>query len=81
MRIARPRPRPRRGAALILRPAVAVAVSLAFVAAGEDGRARVTFRLPEDPDRYRFLDVSVEPADGNPGHSGRSVLRGALRET
>jgi anti-sigma-K factor RskA len=47
---------------------------------GEDGRARVTFRLSEDPGRYRFLDVSVEPPDGDPGHSGRSVLRGALSD-
>jgi anti-sigma-K factor RskA len=42
---------------------------------GADGRATVTFRLPDDPDRYRFLDVSVEEPDGDPKHSGRSVLR------
>ena len=27
----------------------------------------------------RILDVSVESADGNPAHSGDSVLRGRLR--
>jgi anti-sigma factor RsiW len=27
--------------------------------------------------RYRAIDVSLEPADGDPAHSGRSVLRGA----
>jgi anti-sigma factor RsiW len=26
--------------------------------------------------RYRSIDVSLEPADGDPAHSGRSVLRG-----
>jgi hypothetical protein len=26
--------------------------------------------------RYRAIDVSLEPADGDPSHSGRSVLRG-----
>ena len=25
---------------------------------------------------FRFVDVSVESADGDPGHSGVSVLRG-----
>ncbi|MBA3304638.1 MAG: anti-sigma factor [Thermoleophilaceae bacterium] len=31
--------------------------------------------LPPGFDAYRFLDVSREPADGNPNHSGDSVLR------
>lgn len=31
--------------------------------------------LPRSAERYRFLDVSREPADGNPNHSGESVLR------
>ena len=31
--------------------------------------------LPPDADRYRSLDVSREPADGNRNHSGASVLR------
>lgn len=26
---------------------------------------------------FRFIDVSVEPEDGDPAHSGRSVLRAA----
>ena len=28
---------------------------------------------------YRIIDVSQEPADGDPSHSGVSVVRGALR--
>jgi hypothetical protein len=43
-----------------------------------DGGA--TFAIPNgvDPGTYRVVDVSIEPADGNPAHSGRSVLRGTL---
>ncbi len=35
----------------------------------------VTATLPQDADRYRSLDVSLEPADANRNHSGQSVLR------
>jgi hypothetical protein len=42
---------------------------------GPSGRAQA--RVPEDA-RQRFLDVSLEPADGNPNHSGQSVLRAPL---
>jgi Anti-sigma-K factor rskA len=56
-----------------------------------DARAVATFRssaatvkaeLPKSTAGYRYLDVSLEPSDGNPNHSGQSVLRvplGALR--
>jgi anti-sigma factor RsiW len=34
--------------------------------------------LPADvAARYRAIDVTLEPADGDPSHSGRSVLRGS----
>jgi len=46
--------------------------------AGASGRLRV--QLPADARRYRFLDVSLEPADANPNHSGDSVLRAPLRD-
>ena len=39
------------------------------------GTFRVSARLPEGYRRYRFIDVSREPADGNRNHSGQSVLR------
>ena len=35
----------------------------------------VRLRLPPDADQRAFLDVSAEPDDGNPNHSGGSVLR------
>ena len=31
-----------------------------------------------DPAQFPIVDVSVEPVDGNPTHSGDSVLRGQL---
>ena len=31
-----------------------------------------------DPRAFPVVDVSVEPVDGDPTHSGQSVLRGAL---
>jgi hypothetical protein len=34
--------------------------------------------LPSDYRRYRFVDISREPADGNRNHSGQSVLRAPL---
>jgi hypothetical protein len=40
------------------------------------GRATRDVRVPVDLSRYRFIDVSVEPDDGDPSHSSRSVLRG-----
>jgi anti-sigma-K factor RskA len=38
------------------------------------------YALPEnvDPTRFPIVDVSVEPADGQPAHSGKSILRGKL---
>jgi anti-sigma-K factor RskA len=40
----------------------------------------VDFELPDGLDLGRFpiVDVSVEPLDGNPTHSGVSVARGVL---
>jgi hypothetical protein len=44
------------------------------------GRSRsgtivVKKKLPANYKRYRYIDISREPADGNPNHSGMSVLR------
>jgi anti-sigma-K factor RskA len=43
-----------------------------------DGHGR--FAVPEgiDPHRYPVVDVSREPPDGNPAHSGDSLVRGRL---
>jgi hypothetical protein len=39
------------------------------------GAFTLTVTLPTGAGRYRFIDVSREPLDGNPNHSGASVLR------
>jgi len=49
------------------------------VASFRSGSATVTAKLPASAAGYRYLDVSQEPADGNPNHSGQSVLRVPLR--
>ena len=45
-----------------------------------DAASTTIFDVPDgfDPDDYFVVDISVEPADGNPAHSGRSILRGPL---
>jgi hypothetical protein len=47
---------------------------------GEAGAATGTFRVPPGLDltTYRLVDVSDEPLDGDPAHSGVSLLRGTL---
>lgn len=40
-----------------------------------DGDASIAIDRPRTLERYRFVDVSREPDDGNPNHSGASVLR------
>ncbi len=57
---------------------VAAIVSLGLVDQADPG----TFDVPEgyDPDTFYVVDISVEPRDGVPEHSGRSILRGALTE-
>ncbi len=39
------------------------------------------FTIPADVDlsAYSLVDISAEPGDGNPGHSGDSIVRGELR--
>jgi anti-sigma-K factor RskA len=54
-------------------------VSLGSFRVGPSGSATVTLPTPVAPGRYRFVDVSRERLDGNPGHSGSSVLRGPTR--
>ena len=43
-----------------------------------EGGGRLPVRLPARAARYRFLDVSLEPADSNRNHSGQSVMRTRL---
>ena len=51
---------------------VADAVGLARVVRGSFA---LRVRLPVRPSRYRYLDISREPFDGNANHSGVSVMR------
>ena len=54
------------------------AVSLGSFRVPASGSGVIRARLPVDPARYRYLDVSREPADGDPAHSAVSVLRGPV---
>jgi anti-sigma-K factor RskA len=51
-------------------------VSLGSFRVPESGEAEIQVPVPVEPDRFAFVDVSVEDVDGDPGHSGDSVLRG-----
>jgi len=50
-------------------------VALGSFRVGADGRARVDLPVTADPRRFPVLDISREPGDGDPAHSGHSVLR------
>jgi len=43
-----------------------------------DDPSALTVPANYDPDIYYVVDISIEPHDGDPTHSGRSILRGAL---
>jgi anti-sigma-K factor RskA len=53
-------------------------VSLGSFTVPASGEVDVTVPVPGDPGAFKALDVSVEPADGDPAHSARSVLRAPL---
>jgi anti-sigma-K factor RskA len=50
-------------------------VSLGTFRVGADGRAHARMAMPVDARAFPVVDISVERADGDPTHSGRSVLR------
>jgi Anti-sigma-K factor rskA len=51
-------------------------ISVGLLASGEDGEFEVPMGLIEEG--YRIVDISVEPDDGDPTHSGVSLARGEL---
>jgi anti-sigma-K factor RskA len=51
------------------------AVALGSFRVPSSGATEVTVPLPVSLTDFRYIDVSVEPEDGDPAHSGRSVLR------
>lgn len=53
-------------------------VSMGTFRVGRDGRVDVHMPVAVDVSRYALVDVSLEPDDGNPGHSDTSVLRAKL---
>lgn len=57
---------------------VADLVSLGVVDPDDPGS--LTVPSGYDPDIYFVVDISVEPRDGDPTHSGRSILRGPLND-
>lgn len=54
-------------------------VALGSFRVGPDGSSEIEVPVPVDPDRYRYYDISIQPENGSPQHSGRSVLRGLTR--
>ncbi|MGK2956288.1 MAG: anti-sigma factor [Solirubrobacterales bacterium] len=42
-----------------------------------DGDSEIEVPLPVNPGDYEYFDVSIQPDNGDPDHSGRSVLRGS----
>jgi anti-sigma-K factor RskA len=51
-------------------------VGLGSFQVGDDGATTLKLPLPVDPGAFDYFDLSLEPGDGDPGHSGVSVLRG-----
>ena len=51
-------------------------VSLGAFRVPASGRAEIDVPLPVPVTDFRYIDVSREPDDGDPAHSGDSVLRG-----
>ncbi|GAA1960714.1 anti-sigma factor [Microbacterium deminutum] len=53
----------------------------ALISLGVLAGDRGSFPIPAGVNlqEYRLVDISAEPVDGNPAHSGDSIVRGALR--
>lgn len=51
-------------------------IALGSFRVGEDGHAGIDLPIPVSPQRYRYFDVSLQEDNGDPAHSGVSVLRG-----
>ncbi|MBC2932785.1 anti-sigma factor [Nocardioides sp. zg-1228] len=51
-------------------------ISIGLLAAGDEGEFAVPMRLIDEG--YRIVDISIEPDDGDPTHSGVSLARGEL---
>lgn len=52
-------------------------IALGSFRVGGQGEAKVDLPLPVDPALYRYFDISMQEDNGDPTHSGVSVLRGS----
>lgn len=52
-------------------------ISLGTFRVAADGTADATFTTAADVGAFDYVDASREPSDGNPAHSGTSILRSA----
>ena len=50
-------------------------MSLGMFAPDSDGEAAVAMPMPVPHEAYTYVDISREPRDGDPAHSGLSILR------
>jgi Anti-sigma-K factor rskA len=53
-------------------------VSMGTFRVGRDGSVDAHMPVAVDLRRYRLVDVSLEPDDGNPAHSRTSVMRARI---
>lgn len=51
-------------------------IALGSFPVGDDGSAEVELPIPVPPARYAYFDLSLQEDNGDPAHSGVSVLRG-----
>ena len=54
-------------------------VALGTFRVDRQGNATVQVPLAVDPSNFRYFDISRQPNNGDPKHSGDSVLRGETR--
>ena len=62
----------------LIKPDLSDMVSLGVVQSGD---TQWDWPTGIDPNEYSLVDLSIEPDDGDPTHSGRSILRGELKST
>jgi anti-sigma-K factor RskA len=53
-------------------------ISLGTFRVGEDGSTTLDLPVPVATEKFPVVDISLQPTDGKPTHSGVSVLRGTL---
>lgn len=53
-------------------------ISIGTFRVGEDGSTTLDLPIPVATDKFPVVDISLQPTDGKPTHSGVSVLRGTL---